>query len=390
MIAIQENLIHPKSIGPALAPTSPWRSGRWVFGAVWLFFMVYPAIGIVTSDGAIVEKVFGMAMISAFAVIYLLLCVYSMFVGEAEEKLSPATRTAAVAILVALMVASMPLLKTSAFAMAPFVMAAIAFAAPWKGRYALIGIVTIIAAAVAVPEFFGWELDSGFLIVMIIVGITMLFSRVMRDAQRDRETVVERQRALNAQLAVVAERERVARDVHDILGHSLTVITVKSELAGRLVDLDPGRAKTEIDEVTALAREALAEVRSTVGNLRTPDLTNTIAAAESALAAAGITADLPHADGYASTIYEGPHATLFAWVLREATTNVVRHSGATRCEVTISTDAITISDDGRGSPVLTYGNGLRGLAERVEAEGGRLTVSSDATGTTVAARFDDR
>lgn len=356
-----------------------------MFGAVWLLFLVYPVIAVVTADASVLVKVSVMAILVVFFVVYLLLCVYSMFVGEAEEKLSPAVRAGVVVVLLALMVATMPLLQTQAFSLAPFVMAAVAFATSWNVRYALVVIVGIIATAVVLPEIFGWELDSGFLIVMMIVGITMVFSRFMRDGQRDREAALERQRDLNAQLAVVAERERVARDVHDILGHSLTVITVKSELAERLMDRDPERARTEIAEVKSLAREALAQVRSTVGGLRTPDLPSTIAAAESALTAAEITAILPD-----STACDGPHATLFSWVLREAITNVVRHSGAARCEVRVSDDAITITDDGRGSPVLTFGNGLRGLAERVAAEGGRLTVDSDATGTAVTATFAAR
>ncbi|EGD53470.1 signal transduction histidine kinase [Gordonia neofelifaecis NRRL B-59395] len=347
-----------------------------MFAAVWLIFIVYPVVAVITSDSSAAVKAIGLALLALFVVVYLLLCVYSMF----DEDGSVALRNTAIAALAALMVGLMPILHTDAFAVAPFLMAAVSFAAPWKPRYSLAAVVAIIAAAVVVPEIVGWELDTGFLIVMVVVGITMGFSRVMRDSQREREEATERQRELNARLAVVAERERVARDVHDILGHSLTVISVKSELAGRLVDLDPDRAKTELAELNALAREALAEVRATVGNLRAPELPSVVAAAEIALTTAGIDADLPDPDSC-----DGVHAELFAWVLREAVTNVVRHSGATRCTVTLTAESISIADNGRGSPLLTFGNGLRGLAERVDAGGGRLVVDSDATGTTVTA-----
>ncbi|MBM7368284.1 sensor histidine kinase [Gordonia hydrophobica] len=362
---------------PAPAPTtSPWRGGRWLFGAVWLLFMAYPIIGVVTADAGWGVKGILLALLGIFIIVYVLLCVHAMFTAPVRA----ASRNLAIAALTLIGVALLPVLHTEAFAISPFVMAAVAFAAPWRTRYALAAVVAIVASAILVPEFFGWGIDTGFLVVMVVVGLTMGFTRVMRDGERERDQAAQRQRDLNAQLAVVAERERVARDVHDILGHSLTVITVKSELAGRLVDLDPERAKTEIAELNALAREALAEVRSTVGSLQTPELPSVVASAASALRAAGIEAHLPDPDEDV-----GANATLFAWVLREAVTNVVRHSGATRCDVTLTPDRIAVVDDGHGSPLLTYGNGLRGLAERVGACGGRLAVESDARGTTVTA-----
>ena len=368
-------------MSPASASASPWRSGPWVFGAVWLVFMVYPIIGVVTADVGRGAKAVALVLLACFIVDYLWLCVYGMF-GEPGRD---TTRNVAIGLLVLIGIAVMPILQTGVFALAPFVMAAVAFAAPWRSRYCLASIGTIIAAAIVVPEAAGWTIDAGFLVVMVVVGLVMAFSRMMRDGERERDLAAERQRELNARLAVVAERERVARDVHDILGHSLTVITVKSELAGRLVELDPDRAKTEIAEVNALARDALAEVRSTVGVLRSPELPSVLAAAASALDAAGIAAHLPDPGEGA-----GPNASLFAWVLREAVTNVVRHSGATVCHVTLSSDRLAVADDGHGSPLLVYGNGLRGLAERVESGGGRLTVESGPAGTTVVAAVPAR
>ncbi|NLG45267.1 sensor histidine kinase [Gordonia sp. (in: high G+C Gram-positive bacteria)] len=371
----------------APAPSSPWRSGRWLFGAVWLLFMAYPIIAVVTADTGRAVKAGALALIAVHVIVYLLLCVYAMFddAGGAGcgARTNPRLVNLAIAVLVLIAIALVAVIHTDAFAVAPYLMAVVAFAAPWRSRYALGAIVVIIASVIVVPEIFGWEIDAGFLVVMVVVGISMGFSRLMLDGERERDRAEKQQQDLNARLAVVAERERVARDVHDILGHSLTVITVKSELAGRLVDLDPERAKSEIAELNALARDALSEVRTTVGALRTPELPSVVAAATSALTAAGIDARLPDpADG------AGPDATLFAWVLREAVTNVVRHSGATRCEVTLTPEAIAVVDDGCGSPLLTFGNGLRGLAERVEAAGGRLTVDSGPDGTTVVATVE--
>ena len=141
-------------------------------------------------------------------------------------------------------------------------------------------------------------------------------------------------RATQAQLeelAVERERGRVARDIHDILGHSLTVITVKSELAGRLVEADPARAKAEIAEVEALARGALADVRATVAGVRGVTVSGELAAARSALAAAGIAAELPSS----TDTVPAERRELAGWVVREGVTNVLRHSAASVCRITL-------------------------------------------------------
>jgi two-component system sensor histidine kinase DesK len=182
--------------------------------------------------------------------------------------------------------------------------------------------------------------------------------------------------AMSRELALVEERERVARDVHDVLGHSLTVVTVKAELAERLVDLDPARAKAELAEIQALSRQALAEIRATVGGLRGARLGDELASARTALAGAGIEAHVP-ADPAA---VDPRHRIVLAWVLREATTNVVRHSDADECWVELDTNRLTVRDDGRGIDARPEGNGIRGLRERVEAAGGALTLTTGPDG----------
>jgi two-component system sensor histidine kinase DesK len=183
-------------------------------------------------------------------------------------------------------------------------------------------------------------------------------------------------------LAVAAERSRFARDLHDILGHSLTVVAVKAELAGRLVRLDPGRAEREIGDVERLSREALHDVRTALSGYRDVTLIGELANARSALAAAGIEAELPNAIDDVPT----DRRELFGWVLREGVTNVVRHSGASRCKVQLTAKEIRIIDDGRGplneSPVDggRPGVGLVGLRERVDTAGATLTVGRAAEG----------
>lgn len=172
--------------------------------------------------------------------------------------------------------------------------------------------------------------------------------------------------------AIMQERERVARDVHDVLGHSLTVIALKSELAGKLVDRDPVRAQAEIAAITKLARDSIGELRSTVGGLRVQDLATELANARQALAAAEI--DL-RVTGDVAGIPPQAQA-VFAWVSREAITNVIRHSGASRVEITLAPHSLTVADNGRGIPKGTGGNGLRGLRERVANLGGSLKITN--------------
>ncbi|WP_433522345.1 histidine kinase [Nocardia pseudovaccinii] len=185
------------------------------------------------------------------------------------------------------------------------------------------------------------------------------------------ERLAELARRQQAELAIVEERNRVARDVHDILGHSLTVITVKTELAQRLIDVDLIRAKAEMADVERLAREALAGVRDTVGGLREVSLRGELANARTALAAADIAAALPDA------LPDTRNSELFGWVLREAVTNVIRHSAARHCTVTVTETSIEVADDGRGLGTVDSGSGLSGLRERVRAAGGTLTLSSE-------------
>jgi two-component system sensor histidine kinase DesK len=174
-----------------------------------------------------------------------------------------------------------------------------------------------------------------------------------------------------ATLAVAEERARLARDLHDVLGHSLTTITVKAGLARRILESSgsDSPAVAELRDVEHLSRTALAEVRSTVSGYRKASLAAEVAGARAALAAAEIEADLPHAVDNVRTELQEP----FAYVLREGVTNVIRHSGASRCEVRLGDSWIEVRDDGvRTGPSDEAGHGLSGLAERLAPVGGAL------------------
>lgn len=198
---------------------------------------------------------------------------------------------------------------------------------------------------------------------------------------------VRRQAVALARLAVSDERLRFARDLHDLLGHSLSLIAIKTELAGRLVSVDPPRAVREIGDVERVARDALVDVREAVAGYRQPTLTRELVEARAALDAAGIEfrvedtgADLP-----------ARVDALFAWAVREGVTNVVRHSRATHCAIRIVLSEhevqLDITDDGIGAVSVAGGSGLRGVAERATAAAAsRRRVRSPAAASVSASR----
>ncbi|MGO4228519.1 sensor histidine kinase [Arthrobacter sp. YAF34] len=243
---------------------------------------------------------------------------------------------------------------------------------PGRIGYALIA--GLGGAAVLVQLSRGEALEQSLVQPAIILSVGFMMHAFGRQA----ETVRQLRSAQDelAGLAVAEERNRVARDMHDILGHSLTVIAVKAELAGRLIAVAPERAAAEVAELEDLARGALADVRATVSGYRGVNISSELASARSALEAAGIEPQLP---GAADEV-PAKSRELFGWVLREAVTNVVRHSGASRCTVTLSRRSIQVDDDGRGPGGPSAGGGLRGLRERAAAQGATLSLGRSAMG----------
>jgi two-component system sensor histidine kinase DesK len=194
---------------------------------------------------------------------------------------------------------------------------------------------------------------------------------VIAELARTRETL--------AHLAVLQERERFSRDLHDLLGHTLSVIVVKAQAVRRLAVLDAEAAAEHAGDIETIGRRALVEVRQSVDGYRGTGLAVELERAQNALLAAGITGRTESPDG-AGALPADVDA-LFGWVIREGVTNVIRHSGARTCVVAWSQDAhaarLEILDDGRRaqgdtSPAVSIGNGLAGLTDRVAAGGGRL------------------
>jgi two-component system sensor histidine kinase DesK len=183
-------------------------------------------------------------------------------------------------------------------------------------------------------------------------------------------------RAEVARLAAENERSRIARDLHDLLGHSLTTITVKAGLARRLAERgEAARSQQEITEVEQLSRRTLGDVRAAVAGHRDVTLAGELATTREVLRAAGISAELPGS----VDVVDPELSEVFGWVVREGITNVVRHSHAPRCEIRIGPRWIEISDNGHGG-VPGAGNGLTGLRERLGAYGGTVTTTSAHNG----------
>ena len=230
-----------------------------------------------------------------------------------------------------------------------------------------------IAALVATAALEWWllHITNGFLFPATFLS-TFIGAGNIYFAQRNRN--IEKLRRAHEEiehLAKVAERERIARDLHDVLGHTLSLITLKSELAGKLIDRDPAQAKAEIRDVEQTARHALAEVRQAIGGYRSKGLTAEIKQAKTTLETAGVEVDLQ-----ASPIeLPATQESVLALSLREAVTNVLRHAKASHCRLRLERlnghCRLEIDDDGRGGYQIE-GNGLRGMRERVEALGGKL------------------
>ncbi|MEH0842126.1 sensor histidine kinase [Micromonospora sp. CPCC 205711] len=358
---------------PRLQPVNRrWRFTGWLLAGVWLFFLNMPLLTALHQE-QVWRRVVGVLTLVAFGFGYVVVFEWAR---HRRQRHLPVPRRRAWAFLAALLVlglAGIPGTGGDWMATLVFVAAAAVFLLPFRPALVVVALAaaTPPVAARLVPA---WEAEDTVVFAVLLASFAMF--GVSRLAQRNAE--LQAAQAEIGRLAVAEERARTARDLHDILGHSLTVVAVKAELAGRLLELDPARAATEIADVERLAREALADVRRTVGAYRGISLADELAGARTALAAAGIVAELPDDPP------ELPAARdeLFGWTVREGVTNVVRHSGARRCVIRVAPDRVEIADDGRGPSEVDggAGHGLTGLRERARRLDGTVSVGRRTDG----------
>ncbi|MBV8518468.1 MAG: sensor histidine kinase [Acidobacteria bacterium] len=249
-------------------------------------------------------------------------------------------------------------------------------------RHAASGVIAIALLAVVEASFLRYTIFNAawpVVFTLLVGAINIHYAQVGRANARLRLAQDEIEH-----LAKVAERERIARDLHDLLGHTLSLVILKSELASKLADRDTERAREEIRDVERIARDALSQVRSAVAGYRSGGIDAELQHARAALGTAGVVLE---SNALSKPQLPPAHEAVLALALREAVTNIVRHAGARRCRITFDTRgdmlAMSIADDGRGGSA-PFGNGLTGMRERVELLGGTLTRDGrDGTTLTV-------
>src|SRR5438552_1573685 len=225
---------------------------------------------------------------------------------------------------------------------------------PWRRGVAAVVILSVLAAVIELARGESVTTSTGQLLNELLVGFAAVAGRLLVEANQQ----LSQAREQIARLAVGEERLRFARDLHDLLGHSLSVIALKSELAGRLMKTTPGLAAHEVEDIENVARHALPEVREAVHGYRQPPWSAELAGAREALTAAGMEfrAEQDHA-GLPPVV-----EAVMAWAVREGVTNVMRHSQAKRCSVRISANdghaTVEVVDNGRGG-APEMGSGLR-------------------------------
>ncbi|MFD4871127.1 sensor histidine kinase [Streptomyces sp. NPDC058412] len=360
--------------------------------SIWLFYLSAPVTDLISGGHSLGVRLLGGLGLAAFVAWYLVLVFRTARRMPVRRVLISLAVLAAQATILSLTLGREWLVL--------FVYVAISSGAALPAEYSrwtVLGTTALLAVtANAVPG--GTAYLAGLLIPALMGGFAMVGIRAMiRTTMELREA-----RATVAQLAANEERLRMARDLHDLLGHSLSLITLKSELAGRMLPGQPEAAAQQVADIERVSRQALVDVREAVSGYRRPTLPGELAGARTALAAAGVVADLPvdlPADLPAEPSGELPEEaeSALAWSLREAVTNVVRHSGAKRCRVTLETRQtldgpvleLTVTDDGPGGPggPAAPGNGLTGLTERLAAVGGSLSAGpAGRTGFALTAR----
>ncbi|MCB5909786.1 sensor histidine kinase [Streptomyces pinistramenti] len=356
--------------------------------AVWMLYLAGPVAELFTGDASVAARVLGGTGLALFVVAYFTLVYRHMW-----RRVTLPPIYGVLGVLLVLSAVLSWFLGPSWLVLFIFTSVASGIVLPWQHARWTVPAATVVLLAVGMrfAEIRGYYLfayglpamGSGF----TMVGVQYLI-RTTKELRAAREEV--------ARLAANEERLRLARDLHDLLGHSLSLITLKSELAGRMLPDKPGAAASQVADIERVSRQALVDVREAVTGYRRPRLAVELAGARAALRTAGITAAVDAALEAGHHGLAADEEGALAWALRESVTNVVRHSGAGRCELLLTEEweaderrylCLTVLDDGAGpSRVQHDGNGLTGLRERLALADGRLETGPAPRGRGFALR----
>jgi two-component system, NarL family, sensor histidine kinase DesK len=388
-------------------PVMPGQPGKnkWVFAAIWLIYLVGPAIAAVQADRSVAWKALNFALLGAFVLGYVVLTIASYpRSGPIGASMSGRHRfqiplLAALAVIAAV---TGTWVNHDFIGMWVYVGAGAGFSLPLGGEIALRCVLATVVGASLNSWVVGLDAVNWLALVfptcfagLGTIGIRRM-AMLIGELREAREQV--------ARLAANEERLRMARDLHDLTGHSLSLITLKAELAQRLLERSiaaaaeggvetprMSRALLELTDIENVSRQTLVDIREAVGNYRRPTLAVELSSACAALDAAGIKLDAEPSITVRSGTWESEAEAVLAWCLREAVTNVIRHADATKVSVRLAESdgelVLSVKNNGRGFRSATerergdveerldadcdgaeYGNGLRGLRERLDAD----------------------
>jgi two-component system, NarL family, sensor histidine kinase DesK len=372
--------------GGRLPPGTPGTGSnwRWLFSGVWLVYLIQPVIDLFHHGGAL-WIAGGLVIAVAFCVIYIPVLMY-------HDK-RPRLAVAGLVTIGALSVLACVVYGSAWTPLWIYVSAATGMvlagvASRSTAFYAVLGVGAAYLICCWISHF-GLGNTLAVLLPVVLIGLAMIGFRMqmalMRELAQARGTV--------AKLAANEERLRLARDMHDLTGQSLSMITLKSELAAKRLAKLPSSAErdavlTELGDIGRVSRQTLHDIREAVSGYRRPTLAIEVITARNALEAAGIELDDDAGLTLRSGTFDPDAEAVLAWCLREAVTNVIRHSRARHCRIRLTERpgelSLAVTDDGRGftsqDPDNPKGSGLRGVSERLSAAGGSLALGAAAPG----------
>lgn len=357
---------------PAEQPTPTIRRWGWMFAAPWLLFLVIQVVTLIQSDRPRWQVTTAITLMVLFAV-----CFMTPFVAYSSATLGGLTRRtlawAPMLLMVLIIGVSVPLMSWSTTAYIPYLVAYLAFHTPTR---IAMPIAAFALVAMTVTLWLGGVLDE-MIYIVVVVALTAVanFTSVVMIQRTSREE------ELLAEQARLREQDRLGRDLHDLLGHSLTVIALKAELAEALAEKSPAAAKAELTQIRELTRDALTRVRFTVGQMRNSSVSEEIAGLKVSFAGTGteleVTGEAPELSPRLQQV--------LGWIVREAGTNVLRHARATRCRIEWTGTGVRIIDDGVGIPsggAGPSGNGVRNMTARATEVGARVSIGPGPDGGT--------